>query len=236
MLDKNNIPKHIAIIMDGNGRWAKMRGLLRTEGHRAGIERIKEVVSFCSEIGVKVLTLFAFSTENWKRPKREVNMLMRILDRFLIRQVSELNKNNIRFMAIGRLGGLPDFLQDKLHKAMESTKDNSGLIVNMALNYGSRSEIVDATKSVVQSILENRLKLGEIDENAFSQYLYTAGLPDPDILIRTSGEMRISNFLLWQISYAEFYFSKKFWPDFGKEDLLKAIKEYNRRERKFGGL
>jgi undecaprenyl diphosphate synthase len=222
--------------MDGNGRWAKMRGLPRTEGHRAGIERIKETVRSCSEIGVKALSLFAFSTENWKRPKREVNMLMRTLGRFLTKQLSELNKNNIKFLAIGRLEGLPSFLQEELHKAMESTKNNSGLIVNLALNYGSRSELVDATKRAIQNVLEGKVKTEEIDENTFTQYLYTAGLPDPDLLIRTSGEMRISNFLLWQASYAELYFSEKYWPDFDKGELLKAIREYARRERRFGGL
>jgi undecaprenyl diphosphate synthase len=235
-MDKNNIPKHVAIIMDGNGRWAKERGLPRTAGHRQGINRVKEIVRAANELGIKVVTFFAFSAENWKRPKREVDMLMRSLNNFLTRQVSELEKNNIKFKAIGRDDPLPDYLQKKIRMVEGRTKDNTGLTVVLALNYGARQEIVDAVKQFTQAVIDGKLKVEDLSPDNFSRYFYTAGIPDPDLLIRTSGEMRISNFLLWQISYAELYFPKKYWPDFSKSDLEKAITVYQDRERRFGGI
>lgn len=234
MIDKDNIPKHIAIIMDGNGRWAKERGLPRTAGHRAGIDRIKEIIRAASELGVKVITFFAFSTENWVRPKKEVGMLMHYLDNFLDRQVRQLDKENARFKVIGKDKLLPENLVAKIRKGEARTRDNSGLTVILALNYGARQEIVDAAKKFAGAVLEGKADLESLDTGKFGEYFYTAGLPDPDLLIRTSGEMRISNFLLWQLSYAELYFPKKYWPDFKTEDLKKAIRIYQNRERRFG--
>ena len=236
MIDKNNIPKHVAIIMDGNGRWAKERGLPRSAGHRAGINRVKEIIKATSELGVKVVTLFAFSTENWSRPKKEINLLMRALNNFLDREINELDKNNIRLMVIGQDKPIPQYLLAKIKKVKERTKDNTGLIFVLALNYGSRQEIVDAVKKFTNAVIKDKANLEDLDMENFSNYLYTAGLPDPDLLIRTSGQMRISNFLLWQLSYAELYFPRKYWPDFGKEDLEKAIDIYQRRERRFGKI
>jgi len=236
MIDKDKIPKHIAIIMDGNGRWAKEKGLVRTVGHRQGIERIKEIIKAASELGVGVVTFFAFSTENWNRPKEEVNMLMRYLNNFLDRQVKELHKNNIRLIVIGQNDPIPKYLQKKIKEAERKTKDNTGLKMVLALNYGSRQEIVDAAKRFAGSVMRGEIDIEGLDTEAFSRYFYTAGLPDPDILIRTSGEMRISNFLLWQLSYAELYFSKKYWPDFRRADLEEVIREYQNRERRFGGI
>jgi len=234
MIDKNNIPKHVAIIMDGNGRWAKERGLARSAGHRAGIDRVKEVIKAASELGIKVVTLFAFSTENWARPKKEVGLLMRALNNFLDRQINELDKNNIRLMVIGQDKPIPQYLLAKIKKAKERTKDNTGLVFVLALNYGSRQEIVDAVKKFTNAVIKGEADLEDLDTENFSSYLYTAGLPAPDLLIRTSGQMRISNFLLWQLSYTELYFPKKYWPDFGKEDLEKAIDIYQKRKRRFG--
>jgi undecaprenyl diphosphate synthase len=236
MLEKNTIPRHIAIIMDGNGRWAEERGLGRTAGHRQGIKRVKEIVTAASELGIKALTLFAFSTENWGRPRKEINVLMRYLDHYLDREINELDKNNVRFVVIGRSEPLPGRIQEKIRKAQDKTKDNTGLTLVLALNYGARQEIVDAVKKFVASLRHEETKLGDLDENKFSRYLYTADLPEPDLLIRTSGEMRLSNFLLWQLSYAELYFPKKYWPDFKREDLEEAISEYQRRERRFGDI
>jgi undecaprenyl diphosphate synthase len=234
MLDKNNIPKHIAIIMDGNGRWAAQRGLPRTAGHRQGTKRVKEIIKAAAELAVEVLTLFAFSTENWSRPKTEVEVLMRYLSDFLDKEIKELQKNNIRFLVIGRDEPLPKYIQEKISRAEDETKANSGLVLVLALNYGARQEIVDAAKKIVQDVSSNSCTPADINEESFSRYLYTSGLPDPDLLIRTSGEMRISNFLLWQLSYAELYFPKKYWPDFKGEDLKKAIAVFQRRQRRFG--
>ncbi|MDI6605952.1 MAG: isoprenyl transferase [Candidatus Omnitrophota bacterium] len=236
MLDKNNIPKHVAIIMDGNGRWAKERGLPRTAGHREGAERVKEIIRIAAELGVKVLTFFAFSTENWNRPKSEIRVLMRYLDNFLGGQIGELNKKNIRLKVIGRGDPIPQGLQKKIKQAEEKTRNNTRMTVVLALNYGARQEIADAAKGLAEDILNGRVKTKEVDDEFFSRYLYTAGLPDPDLLIRTSGQMRISNFLLWQISYAELYFPEKYWPSFRKNDFQEAIEEYQRRERRFGGV
>jgi undecaprenyl diphosphate synthase len=236
MVDKKNLPKHIAIIMDGNGRWAEEKHLPRTAGHRAGIDRVREIVKAAGELGIEVLTLFAFSSENWSRPKKEVDMLMRSLYDFLGRQIRELNKNNIKLIVIGRDEPLPGYLQLKIKEAQESTRNNTGLKVVLALNYGSRQEIVDAAKRFAQEVSEGKLDAASLDTEKFGGYFYTAGLPDPDLLIRTSGEMRISNFLLWQLSYAELHFPRKYWPDFRKPDFEKAIKTYQRRERRYGGI
>lgn len=236
MIDKNNIPKHIAIIMDGNGRWAKDKGLPRTAGHREGVKRVKEIVKAAAEFGVKALTLFAFSSENWTRPRSEINMLMRYLDNFLVREVRQMHKNNIRFMVIGKSEPLPARIQKRIKDAQAMTKDNTGLKVVLALNYGSRQEIIDAVKKFASLVYNEGANIQDLEVENFSQYLYTKDLPDLDLLIRTSGEMRISNFLLWQVSYSELYFPKKLWPDFGKEDLEIAIAEYQKRERRFGKI
>lgn len=236
MTDKEGVPRHIAIIMDGNGRWAKERGLPRSAGHRAGMERVKEIARAAGDTGIEFLTLFTFSTENWRRPKGEVEMLMRALNNFLSRQSGELNKNNIRLMVIGRGKPLPEYLIRNIRKVEARTRKNTGLRVVVALNYGGRQEIVDAVKKFSLAVTRGEAQAGELDPEVFSRYLYTAGIPDPDLLIRTSGEMRLSNFLLWQLSYAELYFSRKYWPDFRRKDLEDAIGEYKRRKRRFGGL
>ena len=235
MLEKNNLPRHIAIIMDGNGRWAKMRGLPRVMGHKVGIESVRVIVKECARLNVEVLTLYAFSAENWKRPRKEVETLMRFLHKFLQKEIDELNSNNIRLNAIGRWQELPPFVRDRLMETIARLKDNTGLILNLALNYGGRSEIVDGIKGIVRDIREGRVDEEDINEEMFCKYLYTANLPDPDLLIRTSGEMRVSNFLLYQISYSEIYVTSKLWPDFRKEDLDKAIMDYQKRIRRYGG-
>ncbi len=236
MLEKNNLPRHIAIIMDGNGRWAKMRGLPRVMGHKVGIESVRVIVKECVRLNVEVLTLYAFSAENWKRPRKEVETLMRFLHKFLQKEIDELNSNNIRLNAIGRWQELPPFVRDRLMETIAQLKDNTGLILNLALNYGGRSEIVDGIKGIVRDIREGRVDEEDINEEMFCKYLYTANLPDPDLLIRTSGEMRVSNFLLYQISYSEIYVTSKLWPDFRKEDLDKAIMDYQKRIRRYGGV
>jgi len=222
--------------MDGNGRWAKEKGLPRTAGHREGINRVKEIVKTASELGVGVLTFFAFSTENWNRPKQEINMLVRSLNSFLDRYIDELHKNNIRFKVIGQARPLPERIIAKIKKAEDKTGLNTGLVMVLALNYGSRQEIIDAAKKIANSVLIGELTPEDLDIETFSNYLYTAGLPDPDLLIRTSGELRLSNFLLWQLSYAELYFPKVYWPDFKRQDLEAAIQVYQNRDRRFGGL
>jgi undecaprenyl diphosphate synthase len=222
--------------MDGNGRWAKERKLPRTAGHLEGIKRVKEIVRQAASLGVRVLTLFAFSSENWNRPKREVDMLMRSLCKFLDTEIKELDRNNVRFKVIGRDDPLPEYVRAKLQETKVRTCDNTGLVLVLALNYGARQEIVDAAKNFARQVAEGRVKMDCFKDDDFQDYLYTAGLPDPDLLIRTSGEMRISNFLLWQISYAELYFSQKYWPDFKKDDLNHALEEFNRRERRFGKI
>jgi undecaprenyl diphosphate synthase len=239
MIDKTShhtLPKHIAIIMDGNGRWAASRGLPRIVGHRSGVRSVRTVVRKCSELGVKVLTLYAFSIENWNRPASEIDRLMEYLMEFLIKERKEMNQNQIRFMAIGRLQGLPEAVQQELKKTTESTAANKGMVLNLALNYGGRSEIIDAVRHLAQDVQEGQLKPSEVDERCFQNYLYTSDLPDPDLLIRTSGEQRLSNFLLWQISYTELYMTDVCWPDFGEKALLKAIESFQKRERRFGGV
>ncbi|MBI4432498.1 MAG: isoprenyl transferase [Candidatus Omnitrophica bacterium] len=235
----NKTPEHIAIIMDGNGRWANSRGLPRAAGHRAGVKTVREIVKASAELGVPILTLYAFSQENWKRPKEEVAILMELLEYFLSREIEALRKEGVRLKFIGHLEALPPHILNELHKAVESTKNNKKLILNIALNYGARTEILDAVERIVEKARRGELEMGpdgRITEEIFSNYLYTQGLPDPDLLIRTSGEMRLSNFLLWQLSYAEIYITKKFWPDFTRDDFLRAVHEYQRRERRFGDV
>jgi len=236
MTEDKDIPQHIAIIMDGNGRWAKEKGLPRIAGHREGAKRVKEIVKAALHAGIKVLTLFAFSTENWSRPKSEVDMLMRYLVDFLDREIKELNKKNIRLRVIGRKEPLPEYVIEKIKAAQERTKDNKEMQLVLALNYGARQEIIDAVRKIAGLVKEGILDIQDLSEENFKDYLYTKDLPDPDLLIRTSGEARISNFLLWQLSYSELYFLKKYWPDFREEDLKKAIKEYQTRQRRFGQI
>ncbi len=234
MLNKLNLPRHVAFIMDGNGRWAEERGLSRTDGHRAGVDRVREIVKAAREWGIDIITFFAFSTENWNRPKNEIKILMRFLANFLDREVKKLCNNNIRLKVIGRDWPLPEYLLKKIRQAEERTKANSGLTVLLALNYGSRQEIADAARKLSDSVARGEIKSQDINEELFNKFLYTAGFPDPDLLIRTSGEMRLSNFLLWQLSYAELYFPKLYWPDFKRQEFEKAIKVYRGRERRFG--
>ncbi|MFV1994377.1 MAG: isoprenyl transferase [Verrucomicrobiales bacterium] len=234
--DNLSIPRHIAIIMDGNGRWARERGLKRSDGHRAGAESVRECVEACQELGVEVLTLYAFSSENWRRPKTEINLLMTLLERFLKDKTPELNERNVRLQAIGRLTDLPRKALAQLHKSIEETSENTGVTLVLALSYGGREEIIDGVKSILRHVEEGHIDSAMIDPELFSKHLYTRYYPDPDLLIRTSGEMRVSNFLLWQISYAEIVIAKKNWPDFRKEDLHQAIAEYSKRQRRFGAL
>lgn len=229
-----NLPRHIAIIMDGNGRWARQKGLPRILGHREGIKAVRRTVESAVDLDLEVLTLFAFSVENWNRSPKEVDALMKMLPEFLEKETPDMMKNNICFRAIGRTGGLPDFVQESLEQTRRATEKNSGLNLVLALNYGGRTELVDAVQAVAREVSRGKLSPDQIDEQLISRHLYTDGLPDPDLLIRTSGEMRISNFLLWQISYTEIYVTKKLWPDFTREDLMEAIRDYQQRERRFG--
>ena len=232
----NKVPQHVAIIMDGNGRWAESRNLSRTQGHAEGIKRVEEIVYAASRRGIKVLTLYTFSTENWNRPEHEVNVLMSMLTHVLTSKIKKLKNDNIRFQMIGRKDRIPDSVQQAINRMMEETKANTGLILNMAFNYGSRLEIIDAIKKINEDIRLGKLKSEDINEQVISRSLYTADLPDPDLLIRTSGEKRIGNFLLWQLSYAEFYFTEKNWPDFTEEELQKALEDYQHRDRRFGNV
>ncbi len=224
------IPEHVAIIMDGNGRWAKKRGLPRAAGHKIGIESVRDIVETCSQLGIKFLTLYTFSTENWKRPKDEVSTLMRLLLRSLKKEIDELNKNNVKLSAIGNIASLPVEVQDELNEAVAKTEKNNGLVLNLALSYSGRWEIMEAVKKIIAG----NLKADQIDEKSFSAFLTTKNIPDPDLLIRTSGEMRVSNFLLWQIAYAEIFISDILWPDFRRKYLYEAIKNFQKRERRFG--
>ncbi len=240
-LDFSRLPSHIAIIMDGNGRWAQSRGLPRVEGHRAGIASVRETVETAARLDIPVLTLYAFSVENWKRPKAEISMLMRLLKQYLRLELATLMKNNIRFQVIGRIGELPADVVKELEVGMSRTRDNSGLVFNIALNYGGRAEIVDACRGLLQEILagtatEGVSLIAKMDEPALARHLYTAGLPDPDLLIRTSGELRLSNFLLWQIAYSEIWVTDTLWPDFRQRDLFEAIVAYQKRDRRYGGI
>ena len=231
----NNIPVHVAVIMDGNGRWASQRNLPRIAGHAAGVKSVEEIIKSAKESGVEILTLYAFSTENWKRPKHEVDALFKLLENYIDSQTDTLIKNDIKLSMIGRIEGLPDSVQRKLKSIMDRTKSGSTLLLNLALNYGARTEIVDAVRAVAKDCALGKVSPDEIDEKIFSGYLYTKDLPDPDLLIRTSGEMRLSNFLLWQLSYSELYISKKLWPDFKKSDFIEALNEYQNRQRRYGG-
>ncbi|WP_271628571.1 isoprenyl transferase [Caldicellulosiruptor sp. DIB 104C] len=236
-IDKEKMPRHIAIIMDGNGRWAKKRGLPRSAGHRFGAQKLREIVLFADEIGLKYITVYAFSTENWKRPKDEVENLMNLLREFFDTEIENLiNKTQIRIRVIGDISKLDKDIQERIISAEERTKDKTGLCVVIALNYGGRSEIINAVKNLALDIKSGKIDIEAINEELFKNYLYTKDIPDPDLLIRPSGEMRVSNFLLWQISYTEFWFSNVLWPDFKKEHLLKAIEDYQKRERRFGGV
>ncbi|MCC6232649.1 MAG: isoprenyl transferase [Verrucomicrobiales bacterium] len=231
-----NLPKHIAIIMDGNGRWAKKRGLPRVEGHRQGAESVRAIVRAAGELGVRYLTLYAFSVENWNRPKDEVDTLMKYLARFLKNEIGELNRNNVRLEAIGQIWRLPEFVQEQLKKSKAALSHNNGLTLILSLSYGGRTEIVDAVREISGKVKEGRLDPAEINERTVAEHLYTRLWPDPDLLIRTSGELRISNFLLWQISYAEFVVTDTLWPEFRKPQFCAALEEYTRRHRRFGGL
>jgi undecaprenyl diphosphate synthase len=233
---QSNLPTHIAIIMDGNGRWAKERHLPRVEGHRNGVESVRATVRACGEVGVKYLTLYAFSVENWNRPKDEVDTLMKYLARYLKNEIGELNRNNVKLEVIGQIYRLPEFVQEQLKKTQAALAKNNGLTLVLALSYGGRTEIVEAVRSIAEKAKQGKLEPAEINEQVISQHLYTRHTPDPDLLIRTSGEMRVSNFLLWQISYSELVVTQTLWPDFRKPQLFAAIEEYARRHRRFGGV
>jgi undecaprenyl diphosphate synthase len=225
-------PEHIAIIMDGNGRWAKQRGLSRIEGHKEGINRVREIIEASIEMNVKALTLYVFSMENWKRPLREINALMALLESYMKKEMRRIHEKNVQFRAIGDIERFPPIIRKLVQQFEEMTQNNTGLILVCAMSYSGRYEIVNAVKSIMQSGLDPNA----IDESAINQHLYTQGIPDPDLIIRTSGEMRLSNFLLWQAAYAEFYFTNVYWPDFGKEQLIAAIKDFRGRERRFGAV
>jgi undecaprenyl diphosphate synthase len=233
-INPEKLPRHLAIIMDGNGRWAKQKGLLRTIGHENGTKSVKNTVEACAELGIQNLTLYAFSTENWNRPKFEVETLMKLLISSLKKELGTLQKNNIRLNAIGNLTNLPSKVQKELEEVIESTAANTRMTLTLALSYGSREELVQAVKKISDKVKNNIISLDAIDESIINKHLYTHNLPDVDLVIRTSGEHRISNFLLWQIAYAEFYFSEVLWPDFKKEHLYEAILSYQNRERRFG--
>ena len=233
-IDKTNLPRHLAIIMDGNGRWAKQQGFLRAFGHENGSKSVKETIKTCTKLGIEFLTLYAFSTENWNRPKLEVQALMKILINSLRKELITLQENNIKLNAIGNLDKLPKSAQKELMDVIEKTKNNTGLALTLALSYGSREELVNAVRIISDKVKNNIISLDSIDDSIINEHLYTQNLPDVDLLIRTSGEHRISNFLLWQIAYAELYFTDVLWPDFKEQDLYEAIISYQKRERRFG--
>ncbi|RNA69560.1 isoprenyl transferase [Alteribacter keqinensis] len=235
-LDPQNIPEHVAIIMDGNGRWAKKRGLPRVAGHREGMNVIKKIVKTSNKLGVKTLTLYAFSTENWKRPKPEVDFLMRLPERFLKAELPQLIEENVQVRITGSKEALPGHTRDAVNKAIEDTSGNDGLILNFALNYGSRHEMVEAMKDVYKEIERGRLAIEDVTEDIIGSHLMTGGLKDPDLLIRTSGEIRLSNFMLWQLAYSEFWFTEVLWPDFTEKHFKEAIVVYQKRTRRFGGV
>lgn len=233
-MDKNQLPRHVAIIMDGNGRWAKARGLNRTQGHMEGVKRVEETIKTAHGLGIEFLTIYAFSTENWNRPSDEVSMIMRTFIAVLGQKAKELGKNGIRINFIGRRQGVPGEVLKTMDESVRLTMGNTGMTLNIAFNYGARAEIVDAVKSIVSQVHEGRIEVGAIDEELVGSHLYTQGQPDPDFLIRTSGEKRISNFLLWQLSYAELYFTDKCWPEFTEDQFHKALADYAQRERRWG--
>jgi len=233
-IQENNLPRHVAIIMDGNGRWAKKLGLNRILGHKNGVKSVRESVEICVELGIKYLTLYAFSTENWNRPSDEINALITLLIESIIKETPELNKNNVQLKTIGNTDSFPKNVLDKLNQAEEITSKNTGLVLTLALSYSSRWEMTEAVKQIATEVVSNKIKLEEINESKIEQYLKTKGMPDPELIIRTSGEQRLSNFLLWQAAYSEFYFPSVLWPDFRKKDFVAAIEEYQKRERRFG--
>lgn len=235
-LDMDRIPKHIAIIMDGNGRWAKTKKLPRTMGHRAGMKTIKTIVQEASKLGVRYLTLYAFSTENWKRPSEEIGALMDLVVEFIEKELAELHENGVVLSSIGDISKLPEKSRKSIEAAKRKTRSNTGLTLNIALNYGGRDEIIKGVKEIASLVAEGKLKIEDINEREISNHLYTKDMPDPDMIIRPSGELRLSNYLLWQSAYSEFWFSNINWPDFREEDLKKAISDYQRRDRRYGGV
>lgn len=235
-IDRSRLPRHVAIIMDGNGRWAQRRGLPRTFGHRAGVESLRDIVRLCVELGIKYLTVYAFSTENWRRPREEVSTLMSLLIEYLQREIEELCANDIRINPIGNIEELPAAAREAVLAARERSRQNRGLIFNVALNYGSRRELVEAVRVLAEKVRRGELTPAEITAQTISDHLYTAGQPDPDLLIRPSGDYRVSNFLLWQLAYTEFWLTPVLWPDFRRLHLLQAILDFQSRERRFGGL
>ncbi len=235
-MNQDNLPKHVAIIMDGNGRWAKARGLLRTQGHLEGVKRVEEIVAATRKRGIRFLTIYAFSTENWTRPQEEVGMLMRTFIVALNHKSRELHEQGIKINFIGRREGVPADVLKAINESMVLTQGNTAMTLNVAFNYGARAEIIDAVRQIAVKVAVGEELPGAIDEQMIDNYLYTAGQPDPDLLIRTSGEQRISNFLLWQLSYAELYFTEKFWPDFNEVELSHALSEFSKRERRWGGI
>lgn len=235
-IDLKRLPQHVAVIMDGNGRWAQRRHLPRLAGHRAGVKAAREIIETCARLKLSYLTLYAFSLENWRRPQAEVDFLMRLLREYLKRELPTIHKNNIRLLVIGRSGQLPEGVRKDIEHGMRMTARNTGMKLVVALNYGGRAELVDAFNAMLEHVRSNGLSAFQADEQTVSEHLYTAGLPDPDLLIRTSGEMRVSNFLLWQIAYAEIYVTETLWPDFSRARLLEALVDYQKRERRYGGL
>jgi undecaprenyl diphosphate synthase len=233
-VDPNKLPQHIAIIMDGNGRWAKQRHLPRIEGHRTGMKSVRDIVEASCELGIKAITLFTFSTENWQRPSTEIRFLMRLMEKFLYDEIERMNRNGVRLIITGRLESIPDFVLKAIDVAHDKTKSNSRLILNLAFNYSGRAEIIDGIKKLVADVQKKKLEVQDIDEPRFGQYLYVPELPEPDLCIRTSGELRISNFLLWQIAYTELWFTDVLWPDFRRKHLYQAILDFQHRDRRFG--
>ena len=236
MSEQNGLPRHVAIIMDGNGRWASKRGLARVRGHIEGVKSVREITEECARRHIEQLTLYAFSSENWSRPRFEVAILMRLLRRYLIREIKTIMDNNIRFAVIGRIEGLPEDVQKEIATEIELSKNNTGMVLCLALNYGGRTEIVDAARRLAQKVQEGKLRPEDINEATLTENMYTAGMRDPDLLIRTGGDMRVSNFLLWEISYTELWVTPVYWPDFRKERLEEALRDYAARERRYGGI
>ncbi|NMB08453.1 MAG: isoprenyl transferase [Tissierellia bacterium] len=235
-IDYNNIPEHVAIIMDGNGRWAKKRFLPRTAGHNEGLKRVTEIVEVATKIGIKYLSLYAFSTENWKRPQEEIDNLMKLLVHYIRTELNKIHKNNIKIQTMGDISKLPKTPREEVERAIKTTENNTKMILNIGLNYGGRDEIIQGVKNILKDINMGNIKEEDINEDLFLNYLYTKGIPDPDLLIRPSGELRLSNFMLYQIAYTEFWFSDILWPDFKEEDFYRAIIDYQKRDRRFGGI
>lgn len=233
-LDMGKLPRHVAVIMDGNGRWAARKRLPRIEGHRRGIQAVREVITLSRELGIDILTLYAFSNENWSRPASEINQLMSLLKRYLLKEVDTMMSHEIRFRAVGQIDRLPEAVAELIYSVEEKTRENKEMTLVLALSYGGRTEIVDTVKRLAEAIRTEKISVKDLDETLLSKYLYTGDIPDPDLMIRTSGEVRISNFFLWQLAYTELYFTRVFWPDFKREDFLLALLDYQRRERRFG--